>query len=150
MANSYSSLFYHLVFSTKRRQKFIDPKIENRVWAYLGGVARRHNLTAIEVGGIEDHIHALIMSPPIAAPSQIAQWLKADSSKWIHAAFDHLRDFAWQDGYGAFSVSKSKVPAVVEYIRNQRVHHRRSDFEDEYLSLMLRHGIDFNDKYLFD
>src|SRR5690242_9119798 len=112
MANTYSSLFYHMVFSTKHRRNFIRPDIENRVWAYLGGVARKHKLTAIQIGGIENHVHALIMAPTVIAPSQIAQCLKGDSSKWIHEEFADLKNFAWQDGYGAFSVSKSKVGNV--------------------------------------
>ena len=150
MANTYSSLFYYIVFSTKHRQNFIHQEIENRVWGYIGGVARKHKLTAIQVGGIENHIHALVMSPPVFAPSQIAQWLKGDSSKWIHTEFLDLKRFAWQDGYGAFSVSKSKAPDVVEYIKNQREHHRRESFEDEYLKLMKLNEIDFEEKYLFD
>lgn len=150
MANTYSSLFYHIVFSTKHRQNFIHQEIESRVWAYIGGIARKHKLTAVQVGGIENHIHALVMSLPVTSPSQIAQWLKGDSSKWIHTEFADLKKFAWQDGYGAFSVSKSKVPDVVEYIKNQREHHRRESFEDEYLKLMKLNEIDFEEKYLFD
>ena len=150
MANTYSSLFYHIVFSTKHRQSFIHQDIENRVWAYLGGIARKHKLTAIQIGGIENHVHALIMSMPSVAPSQIAQYLKGDSSKWIHGQFADLKNFAWQDGYGAFSVSKSKVGNVVEYIKNQRRHHEKVNFEDEYFQLMKLHEIDFDEKYLFD
>lgn len=150
MANTYSSLFYHIVFSTKHRQDFIHQEIENRVWAYIGGVARKHKLTAIQVGGIENHIHALVLSPPVNAPSQIAQWIKGDSSKWIHTEFADLKNFAWQDGYGAFSVSKSKVPDVVGYIKDQREHHKREDFEDEYEKLMKYHEVDYDKQYLFD
>ncbi len=100
MANTYTSLYYHIVFSTKNRATFINPEIEARVWAYLGGVARAHKITALQVGGIEDHIHALVMAPATLAPSQIAQYLKGDSSKWIHEEFPTLRGFAWQDGTG--------------------------------------------------
>ena len=150
MANTYSSLFYHIVFSTKHRQNIIRQEIENRVWAYLGGIARKHKLTAIQIGGIENHVHALIMAPTVIAPSQIAQWLKGDSSKWIHEEFPDLKNFAWQDGYGAFSVSKSKIANVVEYIKNQREHHEKVDFDNEYLKLMKLHDIDFDEKYLFD
>ena len=150
MANTYSCLFYHIVFSTKHRQNLINKDIENRVWAYIGGIARKHKLKAIQIGGIETHIHALIMSPPILAPSQIAQWLKGDSSKWIHTEFNDLRKFAWQDGFGAFSVSRSKVPAVIEYIKNQREHHQKENFEDEYVKLMKLHEVEYESKYLFD
>jgi len=84
MANTYTSLHYHLTFSTKNREPWISPTIEARVWAYIGGIARQHKLKALQMGGIEDHIHALVMAPPTLSPSQIAQYLKGDSSKWIH------------------------------------------------------------------
>ncbi len=149
MANTYTSLFYHVVFSTKNREPFITPDIEQRVWAYLGGVARQHDMTAIQVGGIEDHIHVLVMAPPVLAPSQIAQYVKGDSSKWIHETFPALRQFAWQTGYGAFSVSKSGVPAVVDYIQNQREHHARKTFQAEYLEFLQRHGVEYDERYVW-
>jgi len=127
----------------------INTEIENRVWAYIGGIARKHKLTAVQVGGVNDHIHALILSPPTFAPSQIAQFLKGESSKWIHEEFSTLRFFAWQDGYGVFSVSKSKVTNVVDYIKNQREHHQAESFEDEYVKLMKLHGVDYDEKYIF-
>ncbi len=150
MANTYSNLFYHIVFSTKGRVDFIDQQIENRVWAYIGGIARKHDMTALHVGGIETHIHALIMAKPSIAPSQIAQWLKGESSKWIHEEFPELSKFGWQDGYGIFSVSKSQAPDVIEYIRNQREHHQKQNFQDEYISLLKLHGIDYDERYVFD
>lgn len=150
MANTFSNLFYHLVFSTKNRENFITKDIENRVWAYLGGIARKHKLTALQIGGIENHIHGLIMAPPPTPPSKIAQWLKGDSSKWIHEEFGDLRKFAWQDGYGVFSVSKSNAPKVIEYIKSQREHHLKQSFEDEYIELLKLHEIEYDEKYLFD
>ena len=117
MANTYTSLHYHVIFSTKNREKYISHKIEGRVWAYIGGIARAHKMTALEIGGVEDHIHALVTAPATLSPSQIAQFLKGDSSKWIHEEFPALRDFAWQDGYGGFTVSKSNLPEVVRYIK---------------------------------
>jgi putative transposase len=150
MANTYSSLFYHIVFSTKNRQAFISKEIEERVWAYIGGIARTHNMTALQVGGIENHAHALVMAKPIHSPSQIAQHLKGESSKWIHTEFPILRLFAWQDGFGAFSVSKSKVTDVVDYIKRQREHHERESFEEEYERLMKLHGVEYDPRYLLD
>jgi REP element-mobilizing transposase RayT len=150
MANTFSNLFFHFVFSTKNRQNFIHQEIENRIWSYLGGVARKHKLTALQIGGIENHIHTLIISQPVNSPSQIAQWLKGDSSRWIHSEFSDLQKFAWQDGYGVFSVSKSNVAKVVEYIKNQRQHHLKQTFEDEYIELLKLHGVEFERKYLFD
>ena len=150
MANTYSSIFYHIVFSTKNRKKWIEPEIENRVWKYIGGIARKHKATAIQIGGIEDHIHTLILSPPKYSPSQIAQFIKGESSKWIHEEFPNMRTFAWQDGYSAFSVSKSLVPKFVDYIKNQRQHHKSKPFEDEYKDLLRWHEVDVVDeKYIF-
>ena len=149
MANTYTSLYYHVVFSTKNRVQCISPEIEHRVWAYLGGVARKHHMTALQVGGVEDHVHALVIAPPTLAPSQIAQALKGDTSKWIHEEFPPLRSFAWQDGYGAFTVSKSSLPEVVRYIKNQREHHRKRTFQEEYLDFLRKHGIEYDERYVW-
>ena len=150
MANTYSSIFLHIIFSTKSRQDWINAEIENRVWAYIGGIARKHNCKAIQIGGIENHIHVLILSPPKYSASEIAKFLKAESSKWIHEEFPSMKNFGWQDGFSAFSVSKSIVPKVVEYIKNQREHHQGKSFEDEYLELLKLHSVDLIDeKYLF-
>lgn len=149
MANTYSALFYHVVFSTKNRAAFIRPEIEERIWAYIGGVARHHQMTAIQVGGVDDHIHALVMAPATLAPFEIAKYLKGESSKWIHETFADLRDFGWQDGYGAFTVSKSNVPGVVNYIQNQREHHQTQTFQDEYRAFLKKHGVEYDERYLW-
>ena len=148
MANTYTSFHYHFTFSTKNREPWITPEIESRVWAYIGGIARKHKMIAVQIGGIEDHIHALVLAPATMAPSQIAQYLKGDSSKWIHVEFPKLRGFEWQDGYAGFSVSKSSVPDVIEYIRNQREHHRKRTFREEYLELLQKHGVDYDERYV--
>lgn len=149
MANTYTSLIYHFVFSTKNRQAWIVPEIEQRVWAMIGGIARTHKMTALQVGGIEDHIHALVIARPTLAPCEIAQILKGESSKWIHEEFPSLRGFGWQDGYGAFTVSKSNIPDVRCYIENQREHHRKRTFQEEYLALLRMNGIDYDERYLW-
>ena len=149
MANTYTALFYHVVFSTKNRVASIRPDIEERVWAYIGGIARTHKMTALQIGGIEDHIHALVMAPPTIAPFEIAKSLKAESSKWIHETFPDLRAFAWQDGYGAFTVSKANVPGVVSYIQNQRLHHQTQTFQEEYLEFLKKAGVEYDERYLW-
>ena len=103
-------------------------------------------MTALQVGGIEDHLHALILSPPRYSPSQIAQYLKGESSKWIHEKLPDLRFSSWQDGYGVFTVNKSLVPKLIDYIQKQREHHRKESFEDEYRRLMALHGIDYDER----
>lgn len=148
MANTFSQIYLHFVFSTKNREPWIKPTIEERVWAYIAGIAKAHGLTAIQVGGMEDHIHALTSSATTHSPSHIAKSLKADSSKWIHNEFTGMAQFAWQDGYGVFSVSRSEIDRVVQYIRNQREHHAKQKFEDEYASLLKLHGIDFDERFL--
>ena len=150
MANTYSNLFYHIVFSAKGRTNFIDVQIETRVWAYIGGIARKHGLIVLQIGGVENHIHILIIAKPAVSPSQIAQWLKGESSKWIRLEFPHLQKFGWQDGFGVFSVSKSQAPQVIEYIKDQREHHKKQSFEDEYIALLKLHGVDYDERYLFD
>lgn len=150
MANTYSNIFYHIVFSTKGRKDTISPEIEARLWAYIGGIARKHGIIAVQVGGTENHIHVLILAKPKIAPSQIVQWLKGESSRWIHETFPEMHSFAWQDGYGIFSVSKSNVPDVVEYIKNQREHHQRQSFEDEYISMLKLNEIEYDEQFVFD
>ena len=149
MANTYTALFYHIVFSTKNRVPFIKHDIEERVWEYVGGVARHHKMTALQVGGIEDHLHVLVMAPATLSPSEMAQWLKSDSSKWIHEEFPDLQDFGWQDGYGAFTVSKANVPSVIGYIQNQRAHHQTKTFQEEYLDFLKKAGVDYDERYLW-
>ena len=149
MANTYTSLHYHVIFSTKNREPWLAPDIEQRIWEFIGGIARAHRMTALQVGGVEDHIHTLVTAPPIIAPSQIAQYLKADSSKWIHEELPTLRNFCWQDGYGAFTVSKSSIPKVIRYIQDQREHHRKKTFQEEYLEFLKENGVDYDERYLW-
>ena len=149
MANTYTSLYYHMVFSTRNRVRYLGQGLEQRVWSYLGGVARKHGMTALQVGGYEDHVHALVMAPPTLALSQAVQFLKGESSKWVHEEFPELKAFAWQDGYGAFTVSRSNLPEVVRYIRGQREHHGKRTFQEEYLEFLRRHGVEYDERYLW-
>jgi REP element-mobilizing transposase RayT len=138
------------VFSTKNRQPWIAQEIEERVWDYLGGIARKNGMTPLKTGGTEDHIHMLLGAPPTLAPSKIAQLVKGGSSLWIHETFPKLAEFEWQDGYGAFTVSKSAVPDVTIYIARQWEHHRSMTFEDEYRMLLVKHGIEYDERYVVD
>ena len=150
MANTYTALYYHLIFSTKLRQRWISQNLEERVWSYLGGIARENRMTALRVGGIEGHLHILLCAPPTIAPSKAAQLIKGGSSKWIHETFPSACGFAWQDGYGAFSVSKSNVPEMIEYIADQRNHHQTRTFQEEFLAFLHRHGIEYDERYLWN
>jgi REP element-mobilizing transposase RayT len=150
MANTYTSLHYHIVFSTKNRERWITADIEERIWAYLGGIAREKKTKPLQIGGVDDHVHVLLGAPPTLAPSKIAQLIKGGSSAWIHGAFPNLQRFVWQDGYGAFTVSKSNLPEVTAYIQNQREHHRTRSSQEEYLAFLRKHEVEFDERYVFD
>ena len=150
MSNTYTSLHYHIVFSTKHRERWITPDIEQRIWAYLGGIARENKMKPLQIGGVEDHIHLLLGAPSTMAPAKAAQLIKGGSSAWIHTEFPALRDFAWQDGYGAFTVSKSHLADVTAYIQNQRQHHQSKTFKEEFVTLLERHEIEYEERYLWD
>lgn len=115
----------------------------------MGGIAKKHGIVPIQFGGMDDHVHLLTSSKPNVAPSHIAQWIKGDSSYWIRREFPSLSEFAWQDGYGVFSVCKSHAETVVNYIRNQRRHHEGRTFEEEYIALLKLHELEFDERYLF-
>lgn len=136
MANTYTCLHYHIIFSTKNRQRWISPDIEERLWSYLGGIAVTNGMTPLKNGGIEDHVHIVVGMPPTMAPSKAVQLLKGGSSLWIHETFPELAEFAWQEGYGAFTVSKSQLPDLIEYVKNQREHHRTRTFQEEYRAFL--------------
>lgn len=106
-------------------------------------------MTALQVGGVEDHIHTLVMAPPTIAPFEIAKFLKGESSLWIHEEFPWLKRFSWQAGYAAFTVSKANIPDVVRYIKNQREHHRVKTFQEEYLEFLRVNGIEYDERYLW-
>jgi len=150
MAHSYISIFIHYVFSTKNREKIISPGIQDRLWAYMGGIARENNMKVLAVGGIEEHVHVLLSLPGTISIAKGVQLIKGGSSKWIHVTFPALQNFAWQVGYGAFSVSISRVNETVSYIKNQKEHHRQKTFQEEYLAFLQRHGIEYYEKYIWE
>ena len=113
MANTYTSLLYHVVFSTKNRERWINQNVEERIWAYLGGTARIHEMVAYQVGGVEDHVHMVLGMQSSLNVSKAVQLLKGASSKWLKETFPERHGFAWQDGYGAFTVSKSQLQTAI-------------------------------------
>jgi REP element-mobilizing transposase RayT len=144
MSHTYSSMRIHVVFSTKDRQKRLREELQPQLWAYIAGIARHHKFEAIKMGGAEDHCHALILLPAPTALSKAVQTLKGCSSKWLNDTGVAGAKFAWQEGYGAFSVSASQTAEVVEYIRNQPEHHKKRNYEEEFLELLKRYGIDYD------
>ena len=149
MANSYIVCFMHCVFSTKERRQQISDDFRERLWAYVGGIARENGMKAIAVGGTADHIHVLLSLPATMAIVKTVQLIKGGSSKLVHDSFQEHRLFAWQEGYGAFSVSKSRVNETVAYINNQAQHHSKRSFQDEYCALLEKHGIEWDERYVW-
>jgi REP element-mobilizing transposase RayT len=131
------------VFSTKERQKMITTPMQPKLWSYMAGIARNHDFLVLANGGVEDHVHLLIQLTPVLSLSQA---MKSNSSKWMN---EHGMRFEWQGGYGALSVSASNLATVKRYIANQEKHHRRMTFEDEFISLLEKHGIEYDPKYVF-
>jgi len=148
MANTYTCIRIHVVFSTKNRERWIAPAIEENVWRYLGGICRDHGAKAIQVGGVEDHVHLLIGLSPAVALSELMRRLKGESSKWISTEFPELKEFVWQDGYGAFSIGQSQVARTVRYIVGQRAHHAKTSFADEFRKFVLMHDLPVDERYL--
>jgi putative transposase len=149
MSHSYTSSLYHCVFSTKDRRKTIDAELQSRLWPYLGGIARDNKMKALAIGGVEDHIHLLLSLPSTTTVAMAMQLLKGGSSKWIHDTFRDKDDFAWQEGYGAFTIGISQMNDTKRYIENQAEHHRVKTFEEEFIAFLERHGIDYDPRYVF-
>ena len=146
---SYISSYFHCVFSTKERRRLITPELRERLWPFLGGVARQNKMKAIEIGGVADHVHILLSLPSTMAVAKALQLIKGGSSKWIHETFPEHRLFAWQEEYGAFSVSVSQLDKTIEYIKGQEVHHRKMTFQEEFLALLKKHRIEYDERYLW-
>ena len=150
MAGTYTKLYYHIVFSTKNRQRFITPTIEDELHKYIWGIVRGIGGSGIETGGMEDHVHLLTILPPKVALSDALRDIKANSSRWIHETKDNLQQFGWQDGYAAFTVSQSQVDSVRKYIREQKEHHRQRDYRSEFIGLLEKHGVEYDERYIWD
>ncbi|MES2921349.1 MAG: IS200/IS605 family transposase [Verrucomicrobiota bacterium] len=142
MAHSFNSCLMHCVFSTKERRPHLTAEIRERLWPYLGGIARTHEMKALAIGGVEDRVHLLLSVPPTLAVSQVMQLIKGNSSKWLRETFPELRadEFAGQDGFGAFSIGVAGVEDTVRYIRTQEEHHRKKSFREEMEVFLKRHG----------
>jgi putative transposase len=149
MPASFTNLLYHIVFSTKDREPLITEDRQSRLYEYIGGIIRKHGGIALEINGMPDHLHLLAKLRPDEALSSVMRDLKANSSGWMHKLFPDMRDFGWQNGYGAFTVSASELERVSRYIRLQQDHHLEMSFQDEYISLLRKHGIEFDERYLW-
>jgi putative transposase len=149
MAQSYTNLIYHLVFSTKNREPIIVEPMKSRLYDYIGGTIRELGGISLAINGMEDHVHVLTKLRADKSVSDVLRDLKANSSGWMHGVFPEMKDFSWQNGYGAFTVSVSQVDKVKMYIANQEKHHQKiGSFRDEFIKLLVANEIEFEEKYL--
>ena len=146
MAHKYPNVVIHLVFSTKERRDLIPPQLQTSLWHYLAGIGRNHKIPVLSVGGTTNHVHLLIALPATVTVANTVQILKANSSRWLG---EHGIAFAWQEGYGAFSVSPSHAATVRNYIDHQAEHHARRSYEDEFLTLLRKTGVEFEPDQVF-
>ncbi len=144
MSHSYSSNRVHVIFSTKGRLERIPQELQPKLWAYMAGIARNQNFEAIIVGGVKDHVHVLLLLPPSLPLAKAVQFLKGNSSKWLNQTGAAGKGLAWQEGYGAFSVSASQSAEVVKYIENQAAHHEKRSFEEEFLAFLKKYGVTYD------
>lgn len=151
MPQSLAQLFIHVVFSTKHRQPFITEKIEPELYAYIAKILYDECYSpAVIIGGDRDHVHVLFAQSRIWSIAKIVELIKKRSSKWIKTKGNEFAFFQWQTGYGGFSVSRSNVPTVKQYIANQKEHHRRQSYEDEFRLFLKKHDIEYDERYVWD
>jgi REP element-mobilizing transposase RayT len=150
MSQSLARNLVHRIFSTKNRAPLLDAAIRPEVNSYLAGILREWDSPAILVGSVADHVHALFVLSKNHALCKVVEEVKRGSSKWIKTKGDAFADFYWQNGYGAFSVSQSNVPGVRQYIANQEEHHRRLTFQEEFRLFLKRHGVEYDERYVWD
>lgn len=150
MPQSLVKNYLHIVFSTKYREDFIDEAIEKELFSYIAVLCRDFESPALQIGGTDDHIHILCLLSRKTALMKLVQEVKAYSSKWIKTKGSKYENFFWQDGYAAFSVSRNEINKIINYIKNQRIHHQEQKFKDELLEILEKHGVEYDEKYLWD
>lgn len=150
MGQSLVQNYVHIVFSTKYRQPLIHPPYDKELFAYLGGTCKELESPVIEVGGYLDHVHILCMLSKKLPLMTLVQKVKAHSSKWIKTKDEKLANFYWQDGYGAFSVNPREIDVVINYIKNQRIHHQRKDYKTEFRGFLKQYQVEYDERYVWD
>jgi len=150
MPQSLANILVHLVFSTKDRVPWIADDWRDDLHAYMGGIIRRHGGDLLAAGSVEDHVHLLFPLPRTVAVSELVREIKSGSTRWIHDSPSRPAAFRWQSGYGAFSISPSHKVAVSRYITNQRDHHAKTSFQDEFRTLLAKNGIEYDERYVWD
>jgi len=148
MSHTHTKLLSHIVFSTQGRLPLITTEIGSELFAYMAGLVKELKGMAVIINGMSDHVHLLILLPPTVSISDAMRFVKANSSRWIKERYG--KKFAWQKGFGAFSVSHSNADAVAKYIRDQDKHHTNIDFRTEFVSFLDKSGVEYDDRYLWD
>ena len=150
MPQSLSKVYTHIIFSTKHRKNLIDEQIENDLYNYLGGICKEFESNPVQIGGHKNHVHILCLLSRKIAQMKLVQEVKQGSSKWIKTMGDQYTGFYWQEGYGIFSVSPKSVDHVIEYIKNQHIHHQKLSFKDEYRKFLKEYGVEYDERYVWD
>jgi len=150
MSSTYTSLYLHAVWGTKHRQPLITPEIEPRIYRFITGIIKNEGGRVFAIDGMPDHVHLFFSIPQTVSIPKLMQAIKAKSSKLVHENFPDNHFFAWQSGYGIFSVSASMGNTVKNYVLSQKEHHQKLSFEEEYLGLLKKHGIVFDPKFVLE
>ena len=148
MSQSFVQFYSHIVFHTKNNINFIHEDIEDELYSYIGGILKNLKSMPIRIGGTSDHLHVLCTLPKTMTLADLVEEIKKSSSKWIKSKGERYKNFYWQDGYGGFSVSSFHVEVLKNYISNQKQHHQKISFLDEYKLLLDEYGIEYDEKYL--
>lgn len=149
MANTYTQIHIHVICAVQNRQSMIHSSWENQLYKYITGIVQNQGHKLLQVNGMPDHVHLLIGYRPIQSLSDLMKNVKQDSSRWINHTRLAEGRFVWQEGYGAFSHSKSQVPKVISYIQNQKEHHKKKSFREEYLEFLKKWDVEFDERYIF-
>lgn len=148
MAHTFTSILLHCVFSTKNRENALTPETRERLWPYMGGIARENSMKALAVGGTDDHVHMLLSLPSTMSAAKALQLVKGGSSLWASKTLPAMGGFTWQEGYGAFSISTSHLGKTIAYIESQDAHHRKKSFEEEFIAILNKHRIRYDERFV--
>jgi REP element-mobilizing transposase RayT len=150
MANTFSQIYIHIVFSVKGRQNLIQYKWKDELYKYICGIVNGQEQKVYAIGGMPDHLHLLISIKPNISISELVRDIKANSSKWANEKRLVAGKFQWQEGFGAFSYAQSQLDTVIAYVNNQELHHQTKTFKEEYIELLQKFNLEYNEKYLFE
>ena len=149
MANTYTQIHIQTVFAVQNRQSLISNEWKDDLYKYITAIIQNNEHKLLQINGMPDHVHILFGLRPVQSLSDLMKQVKQDSSKWINQNRLARGKFSWQEGFGAFSYSKSQLPKVITYIQNQQEHHRKRTFREEYIALLEAHGVDYDERYIF-